>query len=80
MSETATGGCSVKKDVLKKFANFRGKHLFLIKLPAFKLQQGCFPVKFAKFLRTPILKNICKRLLRKYPSQTETNQINLCEI
>ena len=24
--------------------------------------QTCFPLKFAKFLRTPILKNICKRL------------------
>ena len=28
-----------------------------------KLQHKCFPVKFAKLLRTPILKNICKRLL-----------------
>ena len=27
-------------------------------------QQRCFPVKFAKFLRTPILK-ICERLLLK---------------
>ena len=27
------------------------------------LQHRCFPVKFAKFLRTPILKNICERLL-----------------
>ena len=25
----------------------------------------CFPVKFAEFLRTPILKNICERLLLK---------------
>ena len=28
-----------------------------------RLQHRCFPVKFAKFLRTPILKNICKQLL-----------------
>ena len=28
-----------------------------------RLQNKCFPVKFAKFLRTPILKNICKRVL-----------------
>ena len=28
-----------------------------------RLQQRCFPVIIAKFLRTPILKNICKRLL-----------------
>ena len=27
------------------------------------LQHRCFPVRFAKFLRTPFLKNICKRLL-----------------
>ena len=27
------------------------------------LQHWCFHVKFAKFLRTPILKNICQRLL-----------------
>ena len=26
-------------------------------------QHKCFPVKFAKVLRTPFLKNICKRLL-----------------
>ena len=28
-----------------------------------KLQHRCFPMKFAKLLRTPILKNICERLL-----------------
>ena len=28
-----------------------------------KIQHRCFPVKFAKFLRIPILKNICERLL-----------------
>ena len=27
------------------------------------LHQRCFPVKFAKFLRRPILKNTCERLL-----------------
>ena len=61
--------CSVKKDVLKKFANFTGKRLcwslFLIKLQA-KLQHWCFPVKFAKSLRTSILKNICERLLLQW--------------
>ena len=30
-----------------------------------RLQHKCFPVKFAKLLKTPILKNICKRLLRE---------------
>ena len=28
-----------------------------------RLQHSCFPVKFKKFLRTLILKNICKRPL-----------------
>ena len=28
-----------------------------------RLQHGCFPLNIAKFLRTPILKNICERLL-----------------
>ena len=28
-----------------------------------RLQYKCFPMKFTKFLRTPILKNICERLL-----------------
>ena len=28
-----------------------------------RLQPRCFPVKFAKFLRTPILKGIFERLL-----------------
>ena len=63
--------CSVKKAVLKIFANFTGKHLcwslFLIKLQANlikkRLQQRYFPVNFAKFFRTPILKNICEQLL-----------------
>ena len=29
------------------------------------LQHSCFPVSFVKFLRTPILKNFCERLLLK---------------
>ena len=28
-----------------------------------RLHNRCFPVKFVKFLRAPILENICKRLL-----------------
>ena len=71
--------CSVKKGVLKNFANFTGKHLCLslffnkvadLRLrPATllkkKLQHRCFPVKFTKLLRTSYLKNICERLLLK---------------
>ena len=57
-----------KKGVLKNFANFTGKHLCwsLFQACSFikkRLQQWCFPVKFTKFLRTSILKNICERLI-----------------
>ena len=34
-----------------------------------KLWHSCFPVNFAKLLRTPILKNICKRLLMSLSRQ-----------
>ena len=38
------------------------------------LQHRCFPMKFAKFLRTPILKNIFERLLLFVsPQDTITN-------
>ena len=56
-----------KKGAMKNFARFTGKYLCLslclLELQVFKLQHRCFPVKFAKLLRTPILKNIWKRLL-----------------
>ena len=60
--------CFVKKGVLKNFANFTGKHLRWSLLQACnfikkRLQHWCFPVKFAKFLRTSILNKICERLL-----------------
>ena len=54
--------CSVRKDVLRNFAKFTGKHLcqglfmsgpkdcnFIKK----RLWHWCFPLNFAKFLRTP---------------------------
>ena len=63
-----------KKALLKNFAIFTGKYLcwslFLIKLLAFRaatikkrLQHKCLPVNIAKYLRTPLLKNICECLL-----------------
>ena len=60
------------KAILKNFTIYTGKHLcwclFLIKFETCnavkkRLQLRCFPVNIAKFLRTPILKNICKWLL-----------------
>ena len=53
--------CSVKKAGLKNFRNFIGNHLcwslFLIVCRKKRLQHRCFPVKFAKFVRTP--PNVC---------------------
>ena len=68
-TEAATG------PVLKNFVTFTGERLcwilFLIELQVFRAATSLkrdsstcfFPVKFAKFLTNPILKNICKRLL-----------------
>ena len=53
---------SVKEDIFKNL-NFIKK----------RLQHRCFRVKFAKFLKTPILKNICERLLLPFLGFTELN-------
>ena len=42
-----------------------------------RLQHRFFPVTFTKFLRTPILRNIWKRL--PLTDQTESNQRYLCQ-
>ena len=67
--------CSVKKGVLRNFAEFPGKHLcqrlFANKVESARpetlskksLQYRCFPVNFAKFLRTAFLQNTFTRLL-----------------
>ena len=64
-----------KKAILNNFAIFAGKHLcwglFLGKLQAFRglqkrLRHSCFPVNYAKFLRTSILKNICGQRFSLY--------------
>ena len=66
------------KDVLKNYTNFTRKHLcwslFLIKVYNFikRPQRRCLCVKFAKFLRTSILKNISERLL------LETSCVKYC--
>ena len=71
--------CSVKKGVLKNFTKFTGKHLcqslYFNKVaclrPATLLKNRFwhrwFPVNFAKFLRTPFLRNISGRLLLLFP-------------
>ena len=45
-----------KKGIL---SNSEGLQLYVKKT----LQHRCFPVNFEEFLRSPILKNICERLL-----------------
>ena len=74
-----------KNAVLKNFAIFTEKQLFwslflnrntglqycnFIKK---RLQHKCFPVNIAKFLRTPVLNNIFKRLFERFA--TSANNI-----
>ena len=51
--------CSVRKGVLRNFTKFTGKHLYqsLFFNIVAGLRHRCFPVIFAKFLRTPFLQN-----------------------
>ena len=57
--------CSIMKGILRNFAKFTGRQLcqslFLNKFAG--LWHSCFPVNFAKFLRTPFLQNTSGRLL-----------------
>ena len=69
--------CCIRKGVLRNFSKFTGKHLCqglffntvaglrpatLLKM---RLCYRCFPVNFAKFLRTSFLQNTSGRLLVK---------------
>ena len=57
--------CSVRKMFLENFAKLTGKQLcqglFFNKVAG--LSHNCFPVNFAKILRTPFLQNTSRRLL-----------------
>ena len=60
--------CSIIKGILRNFARFTGKQLCQSPFwPATLLKKSlwhkCFPVNFAKFLRTPFLQNRSWRLL-----------------
>ena len=67
-----------KKGVLKNCAIFTGKQQrwspFFNKVPGLssatllkkRLQHRCFPVNITEFLRAPILKNVCRRLLLQH--------------
>ena len=72
--------CSIKKLFLKNFSIFTRKQLcwslFLIELQAWRpaillketpaQQRRCFPVNFAKFSKTPILKKIFEQQLLEF--------------
>ena len=74
-SRSSRRRCSVRKGVLRNFAKFTGKHLcqslFFNEVAGFRaetlfkkrLLHGCFPVNFAKFLKTPSLQKTSGRLL-----------------
>ena len=60
--------CSIKKAVLRNFAKLTWKYLcqslsFFPTLLKKRLWLKCFPVNFAKFLRTPLLQNTSGWLL-----------------
>ena len=57
--------CSVRKDVLRNLDKFTRKHLYqsLFFNKVAGLRPACFPVNFAKFLRTAFLQNTSRRLL-----------------
>ena len=72
-AETGTRGVLRKKLFLKiwQYSQETGLESILNNAAGFqacsvikkRLQRRCFPVNIAKFLRTPILKNICERLI-----------------
>ena len=75
----------IENAALKNFGIFTEKHLcwslFLIKMQACnfikrRLQHGCFPVNIAKFLRTPILKNIYGKAIVKMVRNYSYNSIS----
>ena len=83
LRETATRGVfyrsnrsvvSCEKGVLINFAKFTGKHLcqglFLSNFTKKRLWQRCFPVNFAKFLRTTFSQNTTWRLLLHFKTSS----------
>ena len=56
------------------FTNFSGKHPQAWNFINKRLQHGQFPAKFAKLIRTPILKDICEQLLLKQNRNSEFDQ------
>ena len=61
--------CSLRKDVPRNFAKFTGRHFCQSLLPVALLKKRlwhrCFPVNFAKFLRTPLGDCFCNSAAEK---------------
>ena len=70
--------CPVRKGVLRNFAKFTGKHLcqslFLQERP----WRRCFPVNFAKLLKTPCLQNTCGATASESLVIVNTNILRIC--
>ena len=62
VSRSSHQRCFIKKDVLRNFTEFTGKHWSATLLKK-RLWHRCFPVNSVKFLRTPFLQNTSWRLL-----------------
>ena len=58
------GGLFLNKNAALDYWNFIKK----------RLQLRCFPMNIAKFLRTPVLKNICERLFERLLHQQIHNK------
>ena len=54
--------CSVKKGILKNCAKFTENTCARVSFFKISLWHRCFPVNFAKFLRTPFLQNTSGRV------------------
>ena len=75
-SQSSHRRCSIRKSVLRNFAKFIGKDLCqslsfnkvtgLRPATKKRLWCRCFPVNFAKFLRTPFLQNTSGRRLLEF--------------
>ena len=69
LSQKQSSGGFYKKDILKNFAKFTGKHLclslFFRKVAGLRLWHRYFPANFSKFLRTPFVTEHLRWLLLK---------------
>ena len=70
--------CPVRKGVLRNFAKFTRKHLCQSLFLKKRLWHRCFPVNFAKLLRTPCLQNTCGATASESLVIVNTNILWIC--